>query len=143
MKKLMLVLLSVMTVFGLSSCMGTSSQDGNAQQASTGGMIGMIAVYAAILIGMYLIFIRPGSKKKKEEEALRDSLEIGDEIITIGGITGRVVSIKEDGSFILETGSDRTRILFQKWALSSIVTEKTPAEPVAEKKKAKKKAEEK
>ena len=142
MKKLTVALLSIMTALGLSSCMGVS-QDGTAQQSSTGGMIGMIAIYAVILIGMYLLFIRPSSKKKKEEEALRQSLEIGDEIITIGGITGRVVSIKDDDSFILETGPDRTRMLFQKWALSSIMTEKTAAEPKSEKKKDKKKAEEK
>ena len=144
MKKLTVALLSIMTALGLSSCMGVS-QDGTAQQSSTGGMIGMIAIYAVILIGMYLLFIRPSSKKKKEEEALRQSLEIGDEIITIGGITGRVVSIKDDDSFILETGPDRTRMLFQKWALSTIVTEKTIADPKAEKKKdkEKKKVEEK
>lgn len=144
MKKLTVALLGIMTALGLSSCMGTS-QDTATQQSSTGGMIGMIAVYAVILIGMYLLFIRPSSKKKKEEEALRQSLEIGDEIITIGGITGRVVSIKDDDSFILETGPDRTRMLFQKWALSTIVTEKTIADPKADKKKEKekKKAEEK
>ncbi len=138
MKKLTVALLGIMTALGLSSCMG-ASQDGTAQQSSTGGMIGMIAIYAVILIGMYLLFIRPSSKKKKEEEALRQSLEIGDEIITIGGITGRVVSIKDDDSFILETGPDRTRMLFQKWALSTIVTEKTVVDPKADKKKDKEK----
>ncbi len=144
MKKFMLALLSIVTVLGLSSC-AAATQDASAQ-GSSGGMIGMIAVYAVILIGMYFLFVRPSSKKKKEEEALRESLEIGDEIITIGGITGRVVSIKDDDSFILETGPDRTRILFQKWALSSIVTEKALAEPKSDKKKddkEKKKAEEK
>lgn len=144
MKKLTVVLLGIMTALGLSSCMGVS-QDGTTQQPAMGSMIGMIAIYAVILIGMYLLFIRPSSKKKKEEEALRQSLEIGDEIITIGGITGRVVSIKDDDSFILETGPDRTRMLFQKWALSSIITEKTVVEskPDKKKEKEKKKAEEK
>ena len=77
---------------------------------------------------------------------MRQSLEIGDELITIGGIKGRVVSIKDDESFILETGPDRTKILFQKWAISSIVTEKPELTAKADdkKKKSKKdKAEEK
>ena len=140
MKKVIVALLSIMTTLGLSSCVNAGAQS---EQGSSASMIGMIAIYAVILIGMYLLFVRPSSKKKKEEEALRDSLEIGDEIITIGGITGRVVSIKDDGAFILETGPDRTRMLFQKWALSSIITEKSAAEPKSEKKKDKKKAEEK
>jgi len=142
MKKVIVALLSIMTTLGLSSCVNNANAQ-SAEQGSSAGMIGMIAIYAVILVGMYFLFVRPSSKKKKEEEALRDSLEIGDEIITIGGITGRVVSIKDDGAFILETGPDRTRMLFQKWALSSIITEKAVAEPKSDKKKEKKKAEEK
>ena len=76
-------------------------------------------------------------KKKKQEEELRNNLEIGDELITIGGIMGRVVSIKDDDSFILETGPDRTRIHFKKWAISTIVTEKQQPE-TKDNKKAKK-----
>ena len=83
------------------------------------------------------------AKKKKQEEQLRNSLEIGDELITIGGITGRVVSIKDDESFILETGPDRTKIQFQKWAISTITTEKELPTTNKKKKKDKEKADEK
>ena len=83
------------------------------------------------------------TKKKKQEEQLRNSLEIGDELITIGGITGRVVSIKDDESFILETGPDRTKIQFQKWAISTITTEKELPTTNKKKKKDKEKADEK
>ena len=96
----------------------------------TGGMIGMIAIYAVIIGLVYLFLLRPNSKKKKEEAAMRNNLEIGDEITTIGGIVGRVVAIKDDeDALIIETGSDRVKMKFKKWCISSVdtVKETTPA----------------
>lgn len=101
-----------------------------AQPAAPGGgnsFIFMILIYAAIFAALYFFLIRPNSKKRKEEAELRNSLEIGDEITTIGGIIGRVVAIKEDeDSIIIETGSDRNKMKMKKWAISSINTLKEP-----------------
>ena len=138
MKKLLAALSGIIALSGLTACVPTSGEQG--QEANNPvSMIMMVVFYVVILAAMYFLFIRPNSKKKKEEEQMRESLEIGDEIITIGGITGRVVNIKEDGAFIMETGPDRTKILFQQWALSSIVTEKNLNEIKADKKENKKK----
>ena len=65
---------------------------------------------------------------QKAEEELRNSIEIGDDITTIGGIVGRVIAVKEDDeTVIIETGSDKTRMRFKKWAISSVDTpEKQP-----------------
>ena len=57
-------------------------------------------------------------KKQKEEQQMRDSIQIGDEITTIGGIMGRVVTVKED-SIVLETGADRVKMKFQRWAIQT------------------------
>ena len=87
------------------------------------GMIGMIAIYAVIIGLVYLFLLRPNSKKKKEEAAMRNNLEIGDEITTIGGIVGRVIAVRDDDeTFIVETGSDKTRMRFKKWAIASVDT---------------------
>lgn len=92
---------------------------------STGGLIGMIAIYAVIIALVYLFLLRPNSKKKKEEAAMRNNLEIGDEVTTIGGIVGRVVAIKDDeDALIIETGSDRVKMKFRKWCISSVDTVK-------------------
>ncbi len=99
----------------------------DAAPAAGGGnsMILMIVIYAAIFAALYFFLIRPNSKKKKEEAELRNNLEIGDEITTIGGIVGRIVAIKEDeDSIIIETGSDRNKMKMKKWAISSINTVK-------------------
>ena len=90
-----------------------------------GGMIGMIAIYAVTIGLVYLFLLRPNSKKKKEEAAMRNNLEIGDEVTTIGGIVGRVVAIKDDeDALIIETGSDRVKMKFRKWCISSVDTVK-------------------
>ena len=91
----------------------------------SGGMIGMIAIYAVIIGLVYLFLLRPNSKKKKQEAEMRNNLEIGDEITTIGGIVGRVVAIKdEEDAIIIETGSDRVKMKFKKWCISSVDTVK-------------------
>ncbi|HEX3038586.1 MAG TPA: preprotein translocase subunit YajC [Oscillospiraceae bacterium] len=83
----------------------------------------MIVIYAAFIGLLYLIFFRPQQKKKKNEEKMRKSVQIGDEITTIGGIVGRVVGIKEDTeSLIIETGSDRSKMRIKRWAVGSVDT---------------------
>lgn len=109
------------------------------QQTSTsslGSMLPMILIWVAIIAFMYFFLIRPNSKKKKEEAEMRNSLEIGDEITTIGGIMGRIVAIKdEEDAIIIETGSDRVKMKFKKWCISTVDTVKEkPADTQAEKK---------
>ncbi len=136
--KITLLAMGIMATMGLTSCMpaeATATEGGD-----MGSMLPMILIYVLLFVGIYFIMIRPQKKKSKQEEDMRNSLEIGDELITIGGIKGRVVSIKDDESFILETGPDRTKILFQKWAISTIVTEKPDLNAKIDDKKDKKKS---
>lgn len=128
--------MGIMATMGLTSCAPTT--DAAATEQGMGGMLTMLVVYGLIFVGIYFVMIKPQSKKRKEEEEMRQSLEIGDEVITIGGVKGRVVSIKDDESFILETGPDRTKMLFQKWAISTIVTDKPELNAKSDKKKSKK-----
>ena len=86
------------------------------QKSSSIQMIVMMVILFAV---MYFLMIRPQKKRQKEEQEMRNALEIGDEIVTIGGIVGRVVAIKDD-TFVLETGSDRVKIRFTKNAISSV-----------------------
>ena len=72
-----------------------------------------------MVLFMWLFIYRPQKKQQQKETEMRNSLEIGDEVTTIGGIVGRVVAIMED-TFVLETGSDRTKIRFRRAAIQSI-----------------------
>ena len=84
--------------------------------------IWVMVIYIAVIFGiMYFLLVRPQKKKQKEEEKLRNNIQIGDEIITIGGIYGRVVAIKED-SFIIESGPDRSKYRMARWSIQTNLT---------------------
>ncbi len=73
--------------------------------------------FAAII---YFLIIRPEKKRKKTLQEMRDSLEVGNKIVTIGGLVGKVVEIKDD-LVTFETGEDRVRIQILRSAVSEIV----------------------
>ena len=81
----------------------------------------MIVVMIAVC---YFLLIRPENKRKKQAEEMRSSLKVGDEITTIGGITGTICAVK-DKTLVIETGADRVRIEMAKWAVSSKGTQTT------------------
>ena len=74
----------------------------------------IIAMFAL----MYFLMIRPENKRKKEAQNMRDSLAVGDEITTIGGIVGKIVMVKPD-TIVIETSDDRVRMELTKWAVST------------------------
>ena len=84
-----------------------------------------IVIMMVLLVGMNFLMIRPSTKRKKQEDEMRNNIQIGDEITTIGGIIGRVVAIKDENeSFIIETGVDRSKIKIKKWAIATCNTQK-------------------
>ena len=83
-----------------------------------------LVMIGVMILVFYLILIRPESKRKKKAEAMRNSLKVGDNITTIGGITGTICAVKEK-TLVLETGADRVRIELAKWAVSSKGTQTT------------------
>jgi len=100
---------------------GTAGPDGTvpAGACSGGSMLSMLIMYGAIGLIFYFMLYRPQKKRRQAEEALRKNIEVGDEIITIGGICGRVVSVKEDDVIVIETGADRTKLKMKSWSISS------------------------
>ena len=92
----------------------------------------LILMLVLMFAMLYFFMIRPENKRKKEAQNLRDSLKVGDVITTIGGIVGTICAVKEQ-TVVLETGADRVRIEFTKWAISSKGTQSTEDAPVTEK----------
>lgn len=81
-----------------------------------------------LMFGMlYFFMIRPENKRKKEAQAMRDALSVGDQITSIGGITGTICAVKEN-TIVIESGADRVRLEITKWAVSSRGTQTTAAE---------------
>lgn len=85
------------------------------------GTIVMIGYIVVIFGAMYFIMIRPQKKKQKKEQELRENIQVGDEIVTIGGIYGRVMGLKDD-SIIIETGPDRDKLRVAKWSVQQNLT---------------------
>ena len=108
-----------------------------AGEGGGGGMLGTVLMLVVMIGVFYFLLIRPENKRKKEAEQMRSSVKTGDQVTTIGGIVGTVISVKDD-KFVLETGADQVRVEFAKWAIS---TNETAAE--AAKAEAKKRQEEK
>ena len=99
---------------------------------AAGGMGSTMFMLVAMLAIMYFLMIRPENKRKKEAEQMRSAVKTGDEIVTIGGIIGTVVSVKDE-KFVMETGADQVRIELAKWAISSNETAAAAAKAEAKK----------
>ena len=96
-----------------------------------GEYLTMIANFAPIVILIvlfYFLLIRPQRKRDKAEREMRNSIEVGDEISTIGGFIGRVVNIKDD-VLIIESSNDRTKLKIYRWAIRG---KEAPATETAE-----------
>lgn len=101
----------------------------NAPAANTGNGLGGMWVYwvfiAVLFIAMYFFSIRPQRKQEKELKNLRDNLQIGDEILTIGGFYGTVVRIKDD-RVTIASGSEKTKLELTKNAISTVLNREIP-----------------
>ncbi len=89
-----------------------------AQMNPTVALLIQIVPFVLIALVFYFLMIRPQRKRDKETQKMRNSLEVGDEIVTSGGIIGRVVSIRED-TVVIETGSDRSKVRIMRWAIQA------------------------
>lgn len=99
--------------------------------AAGGGMSSIIMIVAMIAV-FYFLMIRPENKRKKEAEQMRSAVKTGDQVTTIGGIIGTVVSVKDD-KFVMESGADQVRIELAKWAISTNETAAAAAKAEAKK----------
>ena len=88
---------------------------------------GGIALMLLVLVGAYFLMIRPQKKQEKQINNMRNNLQVGDEITTIGGIVGKIVSIKEE-TITIETSHDRTKIRFLRSAVKCVDVKAEDAE---------------
>ncbi len=131
--------MSEFLTFAMTTAAGAEGAEG-----AQGGSMPMIIMMVALFAAMYFFTIRPQKKQQKMEQEIRENTQIGDEITTIGGICGKVVSVKDD-SIVIETGSDRVKIKFKKYAIQTnhtanekVQAEREAAKAAMQEKKAKK-----
>ena len=100
---------------------GQTASSTGAQGNGIQSMLTMLIPLALMIVIFYFLIIRPEKKRSKKMKDMLDNLEVADEVVTTGGIIGRVLSVKED-TVLIETGSDRTKIRVLK---SSIAENRT------------------
>ena len=96
------------------------------------GMTSPLIMMVLMIAIFYFMLIRPENKRKKEAEQMRSAVKTGDKIVTIGGIVGTVVNVK-DNRIVIETSADQVRIELEKWAISSNETAAENAKAEAKK----------
>ena len=102
-----------------------------------GGQLSMILPLIILLLVMYFLLIRPQKKREKEVNAMRNAIQVGDEVITIGGICGKVVKTKEE-TLVIQVGADKVKFEMMRWAVSSVVKHGTVSKSFIEEEEPKK-----
>lgn len=96
------------------------------QPDPTMSMISTFGSLALIIVIFYFFILRPQKKRDKQAQEMRSSVEVGDDITTIGGIIGTVVSLKDD-TIVIETSGDRNKLRVARWAIQQNTTPKEAA----------------
>ena len=118
MKKLIASILAICSMAlafaGCSPAASAAPAEGAGAASGWSSIIMIVIIFAVF----YFLMIRPENKRKKKAQEMRDGVEVGDKIVTIGGMIGKVVHVSAD-RLTFETGEDRVRIEVAKWAVSS------------------------
>lgn len=101
----------------MNSFMTIMSQNGS----QAGSIYPTLIMFVLVIVFFYFLMIRPQKKKDKEQKEMRESIQIGDEIMTIGGIVGIVVKKTED-TVVIETGGDKSKLRIKMWAIQENIT---------------------
>ncbi len=78
-----------------------------------------LAPLLILIIAMYFLMIRPQRKKDKQIQEMRNNLQVGDEIVTIGGICGKIVKTKDE-TIVIQVGADKLKFEMMRWSVSTV-----------------------
>lgn len=122
-KKFIVVLSSVLSAMSTACffAMNAFAEDGaaadTAQSAGGNSLFTFVIPLLIMFVLLYFMAIRPQKKQEKEAKEMQDRIQVGDEIVTNGGIVGMVVRIGDD-NIVIETGGERNKIRIKKWAIA-------------------------
>lgn len=111
---------NILNVF-MPEILMAANGNGNSNSNGASGLLFSILPFVIIIVFFYFILIRPQRKKDKESQQMRSNIQIGDEIMTIGGIVGFVVRKNED-TVVIETGGDKSKLRIKMWAVQENLT---------------------
>ena len=94
-------------------------------------LIMSLVLWVVVFAVFYFLLIRPQKKKDKELKQMRDSINVGDKVVTIGGLCATVAKVEEE-RVILEVGPNRTKMPFEKWAIGTVTEKKEVKHEIAD-----------
>ncbi|MCI6797538.1 MAG: preprotein translocase subunit YajC [Succinatimonas sp.] len=118
----------------------SSAYAADAAQAQAGGDLSMIIVLSVCMIAVYFFIMRPNSKKRKEMQKLLDNLSVGDEVLTNGGIAGRIVKLPDNKEYVLVEVADEVVMQMKRNYVVAVLPKGTLQAVAVDKKNAPKKA---
>lgn len=118
-----------MNTINILSLMAEAADEAEAvqQPSALASVLSLLLPLAVMVLIFWLFIIRPEKKRNKEMQNMLDNIQVADEVVTTGGIIGRVLSVQSD-TILIETGSDRTKIRVIKSAIARNNTEHEAAE---------------
>lgn len=128
--------MDMITLFSTLAGQASDTADGGTTGGTLASILSMILPLVLMVLIFYFLIIRPEKKRNKETQEMLNNIQVADEVITNGGIIGRVLSVQKD-TVLIETGSDRTKIRVVKQAIAKNNTEHEDSAPVVEAKKSK------
>ena len=90
------------------------------QGSGSGSILITVGYLAFFIVVMYLLIFLPQKRRDKKAKAMIDALQVGSSVVTIGGVSGKVVNIKDD-EVTIETGVERAKLNFKKWAVKEVI----------------------
>ncbi|MEE0451486.1 preprotein translocase subunit YajC [Peptacetobacter sp.] len=94
-------------------------------------LIMSVVLWIVVFAVFYFLLIRPQKKKDKELKQMRDSINVGDKVVTIGGLCATVAKVEEE-RVVLEVGPNRTKMPFEKWAIGTVTEKKEVKQEIAD-----------
>ena len=107
---------------GSTPIAGTRIMESKESVIMNRNLAGLLPILLLVVI-MYFLIFRPQKKKEKELNAMRAALKVGDSIVSIGGICGKVVRVKDD-TVVIQVGADKVKFELTRWAISQVVSGK-------------------
>lgn len=108
-------------MFIVAQASGATEAATQAGGQNSGSMVTTLVYLAVMVAVFYFLLIRPQKKREKETRRMLDEMRSGDEVITIGGIMGKVLTIKDD-RVVIETGANKTKLTFERSAVKTVLT---------------------
>lgn len=139
-KKIIMILSSALStvstacIFAMNAFAEGESAADNAQAAGGSSFMTFVLPLLLMFVLLYFMAIRPQKKQEKEAKEMQNSLQVGDEIVTNGGIVGMIVRVGDD-NVVIETGGERNKIRIKKWAIAENVSASERAKQLQSKSK--------